>query len=157
MYLHFYIYAYLRNDGTPYYIGKGQFDRAWEEHRIYNKGVYTPKDKSKIVILEQNLTELGAFALERRLIRWWGRKDLGTGILNNRTDGGEGGTGIIPWNKGKVCPQLSLAHKGKPKSEAWKAARSRNQKGKPRPDVSLRQLGKPGSKLGKTYPKTKGA
>jgi hypothetical protein len=81
----FYVYAYLREDGSPYYIGKGSKKRAWSSSHNIN----LPKNKKNIIILEENLSNVGALALERFYIRWYGRKDLGTGILRNMTDGGE--------------------------------------------------------------------
>jgi hypothetical protein len=86
----YYHYLYLREDGTPYYSGKGKGKRAWSKG---NGEVYPPTDLSRIVITHWGLTELWALALERWHIRWYGRKDLDTGILRNKTDGGEGASG----------------------------------------------------------------
>ncbi len=84
----YYVYAYIRkSDGTPYYIGKGKKNRAYEKH----PGISVPKDKSKIVFLEKNLSDIGACALERRYITWYGRKIDKSGILLNITEGGTGG------------------------------------------------------------------
>jgi hypothetical protein len=110
----FYTYAYLREDRTPYYIGKGV------ENRLYKKGkkqIKPPKDKSRIIFLKQNLTEEEAFRHEIYMIAVFGRKDLGTGILRNGTNGGEGPSGAVrnkEWRK-----KQSEVKKGKGKGKKW--------------------------------------
>ena len=87
--------------------------------------MHAPKDHSRIVILEKNLSNIGALALERRMIAWYGRIDTATGILRNRSDGGEGPAGIIRTEE----------HKRKlrgPKTAVAKANMSRAAKTKPR-------------------------
>jgi hypothetical protein len=124
----YYVYQYLREDNTPYYIGKGKDDRAWEQHRRNGKGVYTPTDRSKIIILEQNLTDSRAKDLEIELIAKYGRKDLGTGILRNRTDGGEGTSKTVVSEETKA--KMSAARIGRKLSDETKAKMSAVRKGR---------------------------
>jgi hypothetical protein len=102
----FYVYAYLREDGSPYYIGKGQGKRFIGKHTVI-----IPNDIRKIVFVETCLTEIGALALERRLIQWYGRKDTGSGILRNLTDGGEGLVGLSNSTREKMVRSAKAYHK----------------------------------------------
>lgn len=83
----YYTYAWLREDKTPYYIGKGCRGRAFDRRRKF----CPPRER--VLILKKNLSEEEAFKHEVYMIAVFGRKDLGTGILYNLTDGGEGASG----------------------------------------------------------------
>ena len=113
--MEYYTYAYLREDGTPYYIGKGKGSRIY----VKTGRPCNPPPKERRLFLKQNLTEEEAFKHEIYMISVLGRKNLGTGILHNKTNGGEGASGVIPnentrgrkgWNNGvtnvfaKDCP-----------------------------------------------------
>jgi hypothetical protein len=100
----YYTYAYLREDKTPYYIGKGCGNRINE-----NKGrpCKKPIDKSRIIFLKQNLTEEEAFKHEKYMISVFGRKDLGVGILYNKTDGGDGVSGWTHLPESKIKMAIS--------------------------------------------------
>ena len=116
--MYYYTYAYLREDKTPYYIGKGKGNRAYRRRKT---DIKPPKDKSRILILKQNLTEEEAFKHEIYMIAVFGRKDLGTGILYNKTDGGDGSSNpsvetrrkMSEAKKGRTNKPLSEEHKKK--------------------------------------------
>ena len=173
----FYTYAYLRKDGTPYYVGKGQGNRAFQ--RAGRKGASTPKDESRIIFLKTGLTEEEAFKHEKYLIAVLGRKDLGTGVLRNLTDGGEGLSNPSPETRRKKSEiarkrvqsketrekvsrahtgrvhtkesrqNMSNAQKGLKRSESHRASISRALKGRQRSEEHCRNISL--AKLGTKY------
>ena len=125
-----YVYAYLREDGTPYYIGKGVGSRYKDKH-----SVAVPPD-NRIQFIKTNMTDSDAKTLEIELIAKYGRKDLGTGILRNMTDGGEGMLNPSP----HIRKKLSDAKKGKKPNNYGKKyttgpseAKSKSKQGKNHP------------------------
>ena len=150
----FYTYLWLREDSTPYYVGKGQGHRAFIKHRV---GSPPPKDR---IILQYWIDEATAFAYEVYQIDFWGRKDLDTGVLRNCSDGGE----KPPNHKGlkrsaEHCAKISASNMGREGkvnsgsfkkghnlggaiSEERKQAISRHQKGRNRTEEEKIKISK---------------
>lgn len=133
----YYVYMYLREDGTPYYIGKGKHNRAWvNTGRTFRR----PEDESRIVIHTEDLTEEQALSLEIELIAEYGRKDIGTGILRNLTDGGEGVTGLRHSEETKR--KISDYRSGKENSKEARRKMSEAKRGKKFSQEHKRNLSK---------------
>ena len=131
----YYVYQYLREDGTPYYIGKGKGNRAYVKHI----GIQTPKDKDRIQIIAHKLSSAEAYQLEEKLILQYGRKDLGTGTRRNSTNGGSGIIGLSENAKKKI----GAAHKGKIVSAETREKMSKAQKGIPKSEETKSRMRKP--------------
>ena len=123
--MEYYTYAYLRKDKTPYYIGKGKGRRAYLRRRDC---INPPQDRSRILILKRGLSEEEAFNHEIYMIAILGRKDLGTGILRNRTNGGEGASGTVV--KEETRQKMARAHLGIPLSSETRRKIGEGNRGK---------------------------
>jgi len=132
----FYVYAYLRSQDSehgpklsPYYVGKGQGGRCYGKT---GRPAGRPRDKSYIVFVQEGLTEEEAFALETYCIKLYGRIDIGTGILYNRTDGGEGKSGYIASEETRR--KMSRARWGQKHTQATKEKLSEIKQGEKNPN-----------------------
>ena len=148
----YYTYAYLREDGTPYYIGRGKEGRAYATHKI-------PRPpKERILFLKQELTYSESVDHEKYMIFVLGRKDLGTGILRNLTDGGEGVENLAPQTRRRISEKrkgqvnrsgphtsearekMSRAHTGKVLSEEHKQNIAKAMEGRRLSDATRQKL-----------------
>ena len=103
----YYTYLWLREDGTPYYVGKGKGKRGY----IKRSHTFSPPKDLVRIVTQDFETEEDAFFAEKFLICAYGREDLGTGCLLNLTEGGEGASGYKQSEETKIKRALSL--KGK--------------------------------------------
>jgi hypothetical protein len=129
----FYVYLHIRKDnGVPFYVGKGHGIRYNQKDRKNNhwKNIVNKYDFDTI-FLEENLTELDAFELEKYWIMRIGRISDNSGPLVNITTGGDGCAGRS-WN-GKRRGESNPMHGHKQTIETKKKI-SETKKGKARPE-----------------------
>ena len=104
----FYVYVYRdprkTKNNQPVYVGKGTGARDLSH---WAKGSHNKPFQDFLAHLKarglaslpervfETADECAAFAKEVELIALYGRRDIGTGTLFNRTDGGEGGSGTV--------------------------------------------------------------
>lgn len=108
----------------PLYVGKGtknrysqHFDYVKKQKRLTKKNNTYKNIKLKhiedaglepIYVLIETSSDEDSIILEKELISYFGRKDIGSGILANMTDGGEGISNISK----ETRQRMSDAHKG---------------------------------------------
>lgn len=101
----FYVYVLTRPDGTPFYVGKGTRYRIGRHERAARQGhdCYRCRVIRKVWrdggvvgrhVVYRTDDEAQALAQEHALIAFIGR-----GVLTNHTDGGEGVTGCLPYER----------------------------------------------------------
>lgn len=142
----FYVYLHKKADsGQVFYVGKGSsvhnrpastFGRnKWWRNTVKAHGfIYG--------IVKDGLSEEAAFNLERKLIKKYGRRDIGKGALVNLTDGGEGTSNPSPEVRAKIS-KASKGNKhtlGRVMPEYEKTARSISNIGKKRSVETRKKL-----------------
>jgi hypothetical protein len=137
------VYKHVRLDkNEPFYIGIGNLQRAYTKrsrNKYWKHIVKSVPYKVEILFEELSLEE--ACLKEIELIKFYGRKDLGTGILVNMTDGGD----LPPSHMGKVRSdefrkKCSESKKGKKLSEEHKKNLSISHKGFKPSEETLKKL-----------------
>jgi hypothetical protein len=91
--MEYYVYAhYVEGEEQPFYIGKGKGNRYKDlSPRNPSWEAYVAGRRVVGEILERFTDEQSALTREVELIAEYGRRDIGTGCLTNRSNGGEFG------------------------------------------------------------------
>lgn len=132
----FYVYGLARPDGTLFYVGKGTDDRMMCHEREARRGhlchkcniirkIWRAGGSVRRVIILRSDDEQIALDTERATIAWLRLQGVD---LVNRTDGGEGLSGMV--HSEATRQKQSAAHKGRQRSPEHQAALTRALKGR---------------------------
>jgi hypothetical protein len=101
------VYRHIRLDkNEPFYIGIGKdIKRAFRKDSRNDYWNNISKNGYEVEILFENLTWEEACEKEKEFIKLYGRKDKGTGILCNMTDGGDG-VDFTPEVRNKISEKM---------------------------------------------------
>ena len=123
------LYLHTTLDGKIFYVGIGRIKRAYSKS---NRNIYWSNIVNKhnyiVNILVENISWERACELEKLMISFYGRRDLGLGCLVNMTDGGEGAYGKKLSKETKEM--MSKIHTGKKLSTEHKKNMSQSHKGR---------------------------
>lgn len=129
------VYFHINSETKEvFYVGIGSIKRPYDTHKrsdFWNRTV--KKYGYDINIIHTNLTWEEAVEYEKKYIKEFGRRNLGTGSLVNLTDGGEGCLNMKHSEESKGL--MSKNKIGKKPSDETKSKMSKN-----RPKVSVEQL-----------------
>lgn len=116
----FYVYIHKKKtDGEVFYVGKGKAHRAWVT--TYRSNFWTKvfeKHGRDVEIVANGLSEEEALDIEKSLILFYGRRDIGTGTLVNLCEGGEGCSGRIHTQEYKDNVSKRVSGKNHPRFDA---------------------------------------
>jgi hypothetical protein len=102
----FYTYIHIRKDSNKiFYVGKGQGNRAYVTKR--NKHWHAIADQYGFDVCIIAYWRLEQEALDHEMLLISCFNDMGY-HLANKTSGGEGTSGLTPWNKGLTGPSSLL-------------------------------------------------
>lgn len=117
----FYVYLWIDpKTNIERYVGKGSSRRVLDHWYTNTRLGYMLRKRKREgydpqpIIIKSNLDEMTALALERVWIQIYGRLDLKKGTLFNLTDGGDGASGAIPYERtDEIKKLISEKNKGK--------------------------------------------
>lgn len=146
----FYVYAHMKPDLTPFYVGKGSLNRAldlkpkgrnsWHQNIVRKYG-----EENIIVETKMCRSENEAFFCEEQTIKTL--RDNGI-VLSNLTNGGEGNSGYKHREESKQ--KMSVSKKGKKLSEIHRINLSKAKSGRTYTEAErLAKLGKNNCRFGK--------